>query len=101
MVDATARLGHGDHIDQRTRGVRYKHFYRTAPQRFRSEETFRLDVVQHENRTLGDHAFFCNTPCSEDQGFIEKLLGKFPMMSGRPAADVALIEERWYSTGAG
>ena len=96
VVDATAHLGRGDHIDQRTRGVRYRHSDRTAPQRFQSEESFRLHVVQYENRTLGDHAFFCNTPCSEDEGLIEKLLGKFPMMGGRPAADVAFIEERWY-----
>jgi hypothetical protein len=95
VVDATAHLWRGDHIDQRTRGVRYRHFDRTAPQRFQSEEPFRLHVAQHENRTLGDHAFFCNTPCSEDEGLIEKLLGKFPMMGGRPAADVAFIEERW------
>jgi hypothetical protein len=52
--------------------------------------------VQGKNRTLGDHAFFCNPSCREDKGLIEKLLGKFPMMSGGPAADVALIEERWY-----
>ncbi len=96
VVDATAHLGHGDHIDQRARGVRYRYLYRTAPQRFQSEVTFRLHGVQHEDRTLGDHTILCNTPRSEDQGLIEELLGEFPMMGGRPAADVALIEERWY-----
>ena len=63
---------------------------RTAPQRFQSEEALRLHVVQHENRTLGDHALFCDPPRSEDEGFIEELFGEFPMMGGGPAADVAL-----------
>jgi len=96
VVDAPAHLGCGDHIDQRARGVRYMYFDRTAPKRFQSEETFWLHVVQYESGTLGDYAPFCETPRSEDEGFIEELLGKFPMMGGRPAADVALVEERWY-----
>lgn len=96
VVDATADIRSGDHIDQRARGVRYMYFDRTAPKRFQSEETFWLHVVQDENGTLDDHALFCETARSEDEGFIEELLGKFPMMGCRPAADVALIEERWY-----
>ena len=96
VIDAAADLRRGDHIDQRARGVRYRHFGRAAPQRFQSEETFGLHVMQHENRTLGGHAFFGDTPRREDEGFIEELLGEFPMMGGRPAADVAFAEERWY-----
>src|SRR5437899_5701826 len=48
---------------------------------------FRSHVVQYESGTLGDYAPFCETPRSEDEGFVEELLGKFPMMGGRPAAD--------------
>jgi hypothetical protein len=95
VVHPTAELRRCNHINERTLGVRYGHFDGTAPERFQSEETFRFHEVQHENCTLSDHAFFSKTPGSEDQGFIEKLLCKFPMMRGCPAADVGLIEERW------
>jgi hypothetical protein len=55
-------------------------------------------VVQQENRALRGHTLLDNTARGKDEGFIEELLGEFPMMGGRPAADVALTEKRGTST---
>jgi hypothetical protein len=57
--------------------------------------------VQRENRPLNDHTTFCAAPRSEDQGLIEKLLSEFPVMGGRSAAEVALIEKGWRMESGG
>ena len=49
---------------------------------------------EQEDRALRRHAFLDDTARRENEGFIEELLGQFPVMRGRPAADIALAEER-------
>lgn len=95
VVYATAHLGRCDHVNQGARGIRYRDFDGTAPQRFQSKKAFGLDSVQYENRTLSYHAPFCDTPSGEDESLVKQLLGQFPVMSGCPTADVAWIEKRW------
>ncbi len=95
VVNATAYLGGRDHVNQGARWVRYRDFDGTAPQRFQSKETSRFDSIQNENRALGIHARFCETSSCEDENLVKELLGQFPMMGCRPAANVAWIEEGW------
>ena len=52
--------------------------------------------MQQENSALRRDTLFDDATRCEDDGLVEKLLGEFPMMGGGPAADVAVIEERWY-----
>jgi hypothetical protein len=51
-------------------------------------------MMRQENYTLSRHALLENTSSRKDDGLIEELFGEFPIMSGRPTADVALTEKR-------
>src|ERR1700722_10293080 len=93
MIDAAAHLWHGDHIDKRARRVRYRDFRRSAPQGFQSEQTFALHAMEPKSDALRVYALLNHTSGREYQGFVEELLGEFPMVGGRPAADVAFAEE--------
>src|SRR5712692_6176847 len=59
-------------------------------------EPLGLYIVQKEACALRGYAPPDDAARRKHEGFIQELLGEFPMMGGRPAADVALIEERWY-----
>ena len=94
VIDAAPHIRCSDHIDKRARGVRDRDLGGAAPQSFQSEQASRFYIMQQECGALRGHMLQGDTARSKDEGLIEELLGEFPMMSGSPAADVALTKER-------
>jgi hypothetical protein len=94
VIDAAARIGHGEQIHNRSGRIGDGNFGRTAPFAFKAEQTFFRDVMKHEDCALGCHSPFDDAARCEDDGFVKKLLGQIPVMGGRPAPDIAFAEQR-------
>ena len=93
MIDAAAGFRHGEEIDERAGGIGDGNRRRSAPERFQAEEAFDGNVVQNENDALRGRTFLDDAAGCENDGFVEKLLGQFPMVGGRPASDIALTKQ--------
>jgi hypothetical protein len=93
MIDSTPYLGCRNHIDQGARRVRNCNLGGTTPQSFQSEEALGVYAVQQECSALRSDMFFSDAARGKDEGLVEELLCELPMVSGCPAADVALTKE--------
>src|ERR1700722_11914939 len=93
VIDAAADLWHGDHVDKRARRVRYRDLRRSVPQGFQSEQTFGFQAMELKNNARRCYSLLNDAAGSKYQGFVEELLGEFPMVGGCPAADVAFTEK--------
>src|SRR5262249_5135365 len=82
-----------DHIDEGACGIGYGNFNGTTPECFQSENALGIYVLQLESCPLRRYSLLGNTACGKDESLIKELLGEFPMVGGRPSADVGLTEE--------
>ena len=96
MIDAATCVGHGEEIDNRACGIGDRNLSRAAPLIFKTEQTLFRNVMEQENGPLRGNALFGDAAGCEDDGFVEKLLGKIPVMGGCPTPNIAFAEQSGY-----